>query len=299
MQLYDKKSILIDLKKHKSFLDSNIEKYIKTLDAPKEIKNIMVYAVLGGGKRIRPFLLAETAKLYGISSSVYKYPCMAVELAHCFSLVYDDLPCMDNDDYRRGKLSTHKKFNEATAILAGDALHDLAFELITSNLKINNNKSKINLIRYLSQSIGHKGLALGQALDLQFENMKPNKNKILDMYSKKTGKLFEYSFCSPFILANSSNSKIKFAREYGSLFGLIFQIIDDLIDEIGTFKRIGKTPGKDKEQGKSTLLSTIGKNEVVQLCNNEIRNFKNKYKTPLKNNSLLKNLLDYGMSRVN
>ena len=95
MQLYDKKSILIDLKKHKTFLDKNIEKYIKTLDAPKEIKNIMVYAVLGGGKRIRPFLLAETAKLYGISSSVYKYPCMAVELAHCFSLVYDDLPCMD------------------------------------------------------------------------------------------------------------------------------------------------------------------------------------------------------------
>ena len=114
MQLYDKKSILIDLKKHKSFLDKNIEKYIKTLDAPKEIKNIMVYAVLGGGKRIRPFLLAETAKLYGISSSVYKYPCMAVELAHCFSLVYDDLPCMDNDDLRRGKATVHKVFKSST-----------------------------------------------------------------------------------------------------------------------------------------------------------------------------------------
>ena len=107
MQLYDKKSFLIDLRKNKTFLDKNIERYIKTLDAPREIKNIMVYAVLGGGKRIRPFLLAETAKLYGIKSSVYKYPCMAVELAHCFSLVYDDLPCMDNDDLRRGKPTVH------------------------------------------------------------------------------------------------------------------------------------------------------------------------------------------------
>ncbi len=278
-------------KKFKKLLNNKLDNSI--------LSKAMNYGSINGGKRIRPFLVNIGSKIANLSKSDSFIIGASVECIHSYSLIHDDLPCMDNDDYRRGKLSTHKKFNEATAILAGDALHDLAFELITSNLKINNNKSKINLIRYLSQSIGHKGLALGQALDLQFENMKPNKNKILDMYSKKTGKLFEYSFCSPFILANSSNSKIKFAREYGSLFGLIFQIIDDLIDEIGTFKRIGKTPGKDKEQGKSTLLSIIGKNEVVQLCNNEIRNFKNKYKTPLKNNSLLKNLLDYGMSRVN
>ena len=126
----------------------------------------------------------------------------------------DDLPSMDNDDFRRGKLSTHKKFNEATAILAGDALHDLAFELISGNLYSKNNKSKLELINYLSLSIGHKGLALGQNLDLEFENKKHSKNEILNMYSRKTGKLFEYSFSAPFILKDKSKTDIHFAKEY-------------------------------------------------------------------------------------
>ena len=263
MQLYDKKSILIDLKKHKIFLDKNIEKYIKTLDAPKEIKNIMVYSVLGGGKRIRPFLLAETAKLYGISSSVYKYPCMAVELAHCFSLVYDDLPCMDNDDLRRGKLSTHKKFGESTAVLAGNSLLTLAFEILSEkNFKINETK-KNKLINSLSNTSGHLGIAGGQYLDLNFEKKRVSKKKIIDMQLNKTGKLFSFSTIAPLIIANKS-AKINQFKRIGLDIGLLFQIVDDFLDYSGSEKKIGKKTGKDKKKGKATLISLLGYKNAVK-----------------------------------
>ena len=184
------------------------------------------------------------------------------------------------------------------AILAGDALHDLAFELISGNFKNKNVISRLNLINYLSLCIGHKGLALGQALDLEYENKKLSKNKILDMYSRKTGKLFEFSFSAPFILKDKSKIEIQFAKDYGMLFGLIFQIIDDLIDEIGTFKKIGKTPGKDIAQGKSTLLELIGEKQVTDFCKNEINNFTKKHKKKLNQNPILIKLLEFGMKRI-
>ena len=140
------KSIQANLKSHKLFLDRSILKYLNKLNAPKEIKDIMSYAVLGGGKRIRPFLLAETAKLYGVSSKVYKYPCMAVELAHCFSLVYDDLPCMDDDDLRRGKATVHKVFNEANALLGGASLLVYSFNLLSLDSFKINIKDKVKII---------------------------------------------------------------------------------------------------------------------------------------------------------
>ena len=142
-------------------------------------------------------------------------------------------------------------------------------------------------------------MALGQILDLEFENKKIQKNQILNMYKFKTGKLFEFCFAAPFILAESNIKNIKFAKEFGLLFGLIFQIIDDLIDEIGTFKKIGKTPGKDNKQGKSTLLKLLGKKQVLNLCNHKINLFKKKYKFQLADKKVLVDLLEYGLSRIN
>ena len=260
----------------------------------------MFYGCNNGGKRIRPFLVNQASKISNINKNDSFIISASVESIHSYSLIHDDLPSMDNDDYRRGKLSTHKKFNEATAILAGDALHDLAFALYFQVvLKNNNHKSKLALIKYLSLCIGHKGLALGQTLDLEFENKKINKNKILNMYLNKTGKLFEFSFSAPFILADAKKSEILFAKEFGMLFGLIFQIIDDLIDEIGTFKKIGKTPGKDVKQGKSTLLRLIGKKRVIDLCENKINVFAKRHKIRLKENPVLIELLEFGMKRIN
>jgi len=277
--------------KFKKLLNNKLDKSI--------LSKAMYYGSINGGKRIRPFLVMESAKIANISSNDAFIIASSIECIHSYSLIHDDLPSMDNDDYRRGKLSTHKKFNEATAILAGDALHDLAFELISGNLNNKNCISKIKLINYLSLCIGHKGLALGQALDLDFENKKLSKKKILDMYSRKTGKLFEFSFSAPFILKDKSKSDIQFAKEYGILFGLIFQVIDDLIDEIGTFKKIGKTPGKDVKQGKSTLLGLIGERQVINLCKDKISNFTNKYKRRLIKNPIILNLLEFGIRRLN
>ena len=277
--------------KFKALLNNKLDK--------SSLSKAMFYGSMNGGKRIRPFLVMESAKIAKISSNDTFIIASSIECIHSYSLIHDDLPSMDDDDFRRGKLSTHKKFNEATAILAGDALHDLAFELISGSLNNINYLSKIKLINYLSLCIGHKGLALGQSLDLEFENKILSINKVLDMYSKKTAKLFEFSFSAPFILKDESKKDIMFAKEYGNLFGLIFQIIDDLIDEIGTFKKIGKTPGKDIKQGKSTVLGLIGQKHVTDLCNDKINDFTKKYKYKLKRNPLLLKLLEFGMQRIN
>ncbi len=287
---------LININKKK--FDINFKNLLKDKLDKSSLSKAMYYGSMNGGKRIRPFLVMESAKIAKISLIDAFTIASSIECIHSYSLIHDDLPSMDNDDFRRGKLSTHKKFNEATAILAGDALHDLAFELISGNLISKNYRSKIKLINYLSSCIGHRGLALGQALDLEFENKKLSKNKILDMYLRKTGKLFEFSFSAPFILKNKNNNDIQFAKEFGMLFGLIFQVIDDLIDEIGTFKNIGKTPGKDVKQGKSTLLELIGEKQVIKLCKNKINTFEKKYKKKLNHNPLLINLLEFGLNRV-
>ena len=271
MQLYDKKSILIDLKKHKRFLDRNIEKYIKTLDAPKEIKNIMVYAVLGGGKRIRPFLLAETAKLYGISSSVYKYPCMAVELAHCFSLVYDDLPCMDNDDLRRGKATVHKAFNEANALLGGASLLVYSFKLLSLNSFKINIEDKLKIINNFSDVTGAEGVLSGQYLDLLAENKKfrLTLNNFKEIQKKKTSLLIAFCTLTGAIIGNATKKEQKDMFDIGLLIGALFQIQDDILDQEGNEEEMGKKVRKDKDLNKATIIRlkdiNYAKKEVIKV----------------------------------
>ena len=271
MQLYDKKSILIDLKKHKSFLDKNIEKYIKTLDAPKEIKNIMVYSVLGGGKRIRPFLLAETAKLYGISSSVYKYPCMAVELAHCFSLVYDDLPCMDNDDLRRGKATVHKAFNEANALLGGASLLVYSFKLLSLNSFNINIEDKLKIINNFSDVTGAEGVLSGQYLDLLAENkkFKLTLNNFKEIQKKKTSLLIAFCTLTGAIIGNATKKEQKDMFDIGLLIGSLFQIQDDILDQEGNEEEMGKKVRKDKDLNKATIIRlkdiNYAKKEVIKV----------------------------------
>ncbi len=278
--------------------DRKFKKLLKEKLNNSTLSKAIYYGSNNGGKRIRPFLVNQASKIAKINDNNSFILGASIECIHSYSLIHDDLPCMDDDDYRRGKLSTHKKFNEATAILAGDSLHDLAYELISSSFKNVNFSTNLKVVNYLSLCLGHKGLALGQSLDLEFENKNIGKNKILNMYLNKTGRLFEFCFASPFILANCKAEKIKFAKEYGLLFGLIFQIADDFIDENGTFKKIGKTPGKDIKQGKSILSKAVGKEEALEICNNKIKNFKKKYKNFLRSNGILKDILEYGLKRL-
>ena len=160
----------------------------------------MLYSVLNGGKRIRPFIISEISSMYQVKSSVYKYPAMAIEMAHCFSLIYDDLPCMDDDNLRRGKPSAHVKFGESTAILAGNSLLTTAFEILSDkNFKVED-KIKSNLINLLSRCSGQTGIAGGQYLDLSYEKKKVSLKKILNMELKKTGKLFEFCCLAPLLI---------------------------------------------------------------------------------------------------
>jgi len=205
---------------------------------------------------------------------------------------------MDNDDFRRGKPSSHNKFGEATAILAGDALHDFAFQLISGSLKKIDPDKNLKLINFLTLCTGYDGLAGGQSLDLLFENKKISKKNIIEMYAKKTGKLFEFSFAAPFIIKGESKKRIEFSKIYGSIFGIIFQIIDDLIDEINSFKILGKTPGKDKKQGKRTLLSIIGKSKTIDYCDDIAKNLMIKNINEFKNNPNLKKILFYNINKL-
>jgi len=287
---------LIDLNKSKfdKFYNNIIQKKLdKTL-----LAKAMKYSSINGGKRIRAFLVSQSSKIVNLSSENAMIISSSIESIHAYSLIHDDLPSMDNDDYRRGKLSTHKKFGEATAILAGDALHDFAFQLLSGCLKKIKKEKNLKLINYLTLCTGYGGLAGGQSLDLLYENKKLSTNKIIEMYNKKTGSLFEFSFAAPFIIKDESIKRIKFSKNYGSIFGRIFQIVDDLIDEVDSFKEIGKTPGKDKKQGKRTLLSVMGEKKARFYCEEIVENFIQKYKKEFLNYPILGDLLYYNINKL-
>ncbi|MBT4951038.1 MAG: polyprenyl synthetase family protein [Pelagibacteraceae bacterium] len=262
------------------------------------LSKAMKYSSINGGKRIRSFLVSQSSKMVNLSSENSMIISSAIESIHAYSLIHDDLPSMDNDDFRRGKPSSHKKFGEATAILAGDALHDFAFQLISGSLKKIDPDKNLKLINFLTLCTGYDGLAGGQSLDLLFENKKISKKNIIEMYAKKTGKLFEFSFAAPFIIKGESKKRIEFSKIYGSIFGIIFQIIDDLIDEINSFKILGKTPGKDKKQGKRTLLSFIGEAKAINYCEEIAEDLIIKYKKEFYNNPVLKELLYYNIDKL-
>ena len=182
------------------------------------LSKAMLYGSINGGKRIRPFLVNQASIIAKAPKNQALRLSAAIECIHSYSLIHDDLPSMDDDDYRRGKLSTHKKFDEATAILAGDALHDFAFEIISNPLTHKNAEVRIKLVNNLAKSLGYQGLAAGQSLDLIYENKKNNLKNVIKMYKLKTGSLFEFCFSAPFILVNHKNDVIEFYKKFGILF---------------------------------------------------------------------------------
>ncbi len=225
---------------------------------------VMNYGLFPGGKKIRSKILVDIGKIFNVKYSTLIRIGAAVECIHAYSLIHDDLPCMDNDFIRRGKPSTHIKYGEATAVLAGNSLLTLAFEIL-SDKKFNlSEKVKNKLIKKLSECSGHTGIAGGQFLDLKFENKKIFKNQIINMQLKKTGKLFSFCCSVPVIIKKNENKKIKKFEKIGSEIGLLFQIADDLIDYKGDSKKAGKKTKKDSKKGKATLISLLGyKNTVI------------------------------------
>ena len=274
------------------FLKNFIKKQKKT-----ELILVMKYGLFPGGKKIRSKILLDIGSIFKIEYKTLIAIGAAVECIHAYSLIHDDLPCMDNDELRRGKPSAHIKFGESTAVLAGNSLLTMAFEILTSfQLKINE-KIKVNLIKKLSECSGHLGIAGGQYLDLSFEKKKISKKKIIEMEIKKTGKLFSFCCAVPAIIKNKNNKEINFFEKIGSNVGLLFQIADDLIDFKGSTKTAGKKTGKDKKKGKATLISLLGHKNAVKYADKikfKIINDLKKYNSTLKD---FNETLDYITAR--
>ena len=284
-------------KLHKISKDINsfLKTYLK-LQKKNDLLKAMRYGLLPGGKKIRSKILVDVGKIFNINYNVLIQIGAAVECIHAYSLIHDDLPCMDNDNLRRGRLSTHKKFGESTAILAGNSLLTLALEILTdNNLKINN-KSKVYLASFISKSSGHEGLAGGQYYDLNFEKKKISLTKILNMQINKTGKLFGFCCVSPLLILGKKKELSKF-NKIGEDIGLLFQITDDLIDFRGDKKLAGKETRKDLTKGKATLISLLGYKNTIKYGNKLIFKIKMQLKKHGVKTKTLTQTLEYILNR--
>ena len=257
----------------------------------------MKYGLFPGGKKIRSKILIDIGSLLAIDYKTLIAVGAAVECIHAYSLIHDDLPCMDNDKIRRGKPSTHIKFGESTAVLAGNSLLTMAFEILASSSLQISEKIKINLIKRLSECSGHLGIAGGQYLDLSYEKKKISKNKIIEMEIKKTGKLFSFCCAAPAIIKKKNNKEIKFFENIGSDIGLLFQIADDLIDFKVSSKVAGKKTGKDQKKGKATLISLLGYMNAIQYCDKIILKTNKNLKRYGSNSKNIKETLNYILHR--
>ena len=250
----------------------NTEKFLKNFISKQktysDLLKPMKYGLFSGGKRFRSSIIINTGKIFNVDYKKLIIISAAVECIHSYSLIHDDLPTMDDDDFRRGKLSTHKKFNESTAMLAGNSLLTFAYEILSSSQLKLSNKAKTDLIQSISICAGHSGLAGGQYFDLFFEKKKVSRNKIINMQKKKTGELFGFCCESVAIIKGFNHKKRNYLKKIGLNIGLLFQIADDLIDFKGDSKIAGKPTRRDKAKGKATLINLLGYVNTIKFANN-------------------------------
>ena len=277
--------------------DTNIflEKFIKK-QKKSELIIPMRYGLFSGGKKIRSKILIDIGSIFKLNYKSLIAIGAAVECIHAYSLIHDDLPCMDNDKLRRGKPSAHVKFGESTAVLAGNSLLTMAFEILSHKVLDINEKIKINLINKISECSGHLGIAGGQYLDLSYEHKKIAKKKIIEMEIKKTGKLFSFCCVAPLIIKKNKKDIKKF-EDIGADIGLLFQVADDLIDHSGNSLVAGKKTGKDKKKGKATLISLLGYKNTIKYAHKIILKINNELKKYGSKSKNLSETLDYILNR--
>ena len=278
--------------------DTNLflKKFVKR-QKKSELIIPMKYGLFSGGKKIRSKILIDIGSIFKINYKSLIILGAAVECIHAYSLIHDDLPCMDNDSIRRGKPSTHIKFGESTAVLAGNSLLTMAFEILSHKDLNLSEKIKINLINKISESSGHLGIAGGQYLDLSFEHKRVSKKKIVEMEIKKTGKLFSFCCVAPLIIKSKSKKEIDQFENIGAEIGLLFQVADDLIDNKGSLLVAGKKTGKDKIKGKATLISLLGHKNTIKYANKLILKINSKLKRYGSRSKNLSETLDYILNR--
>ncbi len=224
----------------------------------RRLVEAMRYATLGGGKRLRGFLVMEVAGLFGVARASAARVAASVEMLHAYSLVHDDLPAMDDDDLRRGRPSTHRRFDEATAILAGDALQTRAFELLAGPDTHSDPLARCELVAALGLAAGARGMAGGQMIDMATEGEALDPDEVTRLQALKTGRLIQYSAEAGAILGRAAAPLRAQVAAYGRDLGAAFQIADDVLDAVGTTAGIGKTAGKDQAAGKATVVALLG-----------------------------------------
>lgn len=240
-------------------VESELDRLLPKSNSPEaRVIDAMRYATLGGGKRIRPFLLTQSASLFGVSESRAYRAAAALEMVHCYSLVHDDLPAMDDDDMRRGRPTVHKEFDEATAILAGDALLTKAFEVLADPATNGSPDVRANLCLALAKASGDHGMVGGQMLDLVAEQTKLDIPEITRLQRMKTGALIAVACDMGAIMGKASEHARQALQHYAHDIGLAFQIADDLLDVEGSAEEVGKRTGKDEAAGKATFVSLLG-----------------------------------------
>lgn len=245
------------MKTYIKLIDENLDKFLK-VEYPEEIFESMRYSVLAGGKRLRPVMCLEACRIFGGNIEDAIPTACAAEMLHAQSLIHDDLPCMDNDDFRRGKPTNHKVFGEATAVLAGDALLTFAPQLIIQKSTNLDAQTKLRIIEEYCIAAGAYGLIAGQIVDIDSENKEIAPETLEFIHTHKTADLFKFALKAGAIIAHASEEEIKLMEEFGQKLGFAFQICDDILDETSTFEKLGKTLGKDKEAKKPTYTAIFG-----------------------------------------
>lgn len=290
------------LKENKALIEKEIILELSGLSYPEHISEGMKYSIMNGGKRLRPILLLTMLDILKVDRQKGFKSAIALELIHSYSLVHDDLPALDNDDYRRGKLTTHKKFGEAEAILIGDALLTHAFYILSEkNKKYLSPEQIVDIISYTSSYAGVNGMIGGQAMDIDSEGKTIDKETLSYIHENKTGKLLELPFKIACRIANLEGEDREYFLNFAKKLGLAFQIRDDILDIEGSFKELGKTIGKDENSQKATYPSLYGLEESKKILTETLRDCKEILETSLSNydTKILLSLLTYMEERKN
>lgn len=289
----------------KTYLETSkqsIEQWLSIVLKPpiseyKQLYEAMNYSLLQGGKRIRPILTKAVLDAMKLDASLYKEFLCALECIHTYSLIHDDLPAMDNDDYRRGNLTNHKVYGDGMAILAGDGLLTYAFQLCSENTTASP-EQKIKAIQCLATAAGPAGMVGGQAFDLLSEGKHIPLEELKVLHSGKTGALFNAAIELGLILSNADRAKYAVYMTYANCLGLLFQITDDILDVTGTIEELGKTPGSDIRQDKSTYISLLGLEQARKEAQTVAQKAHSALATIEDNTHILSAIIDYLMDRT-
>lgn len=259
-------NILDELSKYKRIVDLELEKVMPKEDFPqKHIFEAMCYSIFAGGKRLRPVLTLKTSELISGSYEDAMQIALGIEMIHTYSLIHDDLPAMDNDDFRRGKPTNHKVFGEDIAILAGDGLLNLAYETMLNNIPLNSRDyvKYILAIKEVGKAAGVFGMIGGQTVDIKTNEKSFNEERLMFIHNNKTSALIEASIVSGAMVAGANEEQIEHLREYGRSIGLCYQIRDDILDKVGDKSLLGKNTGSDEINHKLTYLSLFGMDNAI------------------------------------